>query len=100
MPAASASHAEATPVQRFLIRRQSDSAARLARLLEPRVPTALGKLPRRYVNRYLTRVEQISKRVDSQIKRHLDDLVDDVEREIVDVRDRLLAEWRAERKRL
>jgi hypothetical protein len=38
--------------------------------------------------------------VDSQIKRHLDDLVDDVEREIVDVRDRLLAEWRAERKRL
>lgn len=63
-----------------------------------RLAPEVGRLPPRYVQRYLQRIDAVRAEADGQLKTALRDLARRIERELSDFRARLLAEWRAERR--
>jgi transcriptional regulator with XRE-family HTH domain len=64
-----------------------------------RLAPEVGRLPRPYQQRYLQRLDAVRAEAGALLDASLRDLARRIERELSDFRARLLAEWRAERRR-
>ena len=64
-----------------------------------RLAPEVGRLPRPYVQRYFQRLDAVRAEAGTLLEISLRDLERRIERELADFRARLLAEWRAERRR-
>lgn len=64
-----------------------------------RLAPEVGRLPRPYVQRYFQRLDAVRAEAGALLDSSLRDLERRIERELADFRARLLAEWRAERRR-
>ena|SRR5258708_23188103 len=68
-------------------------------LQRERIAPEVGRLPRRFVQRYLQRVDSVRADATNQWRVTVQDVAQRIERELGDFRARLMAEWRAERPR-
>ena len=74
--------------------------AAIERLIEQqRMAPEVGRLPRPFLRRYLDRVDNLRAELASQWQVTMQDFARRIDRELEDFRARLLAEWRAERRR-
>jgi transcriptional regulator with XRE-family HTH domain len=64
-----------------------------------RLAPEVGRLPRPYLLRYFERLDSVKTEAGALFETSLRDLSRRIERELADFRARLLAEWRAERRR-
>ncbi len=81
------------------IRRDRLPAA-LERLIEQeRMAPEVGRLPRSFLQRYLQRVDNLRAELAGQWQVTMQDFARRIDRELEDFRARLLAEWRAEKRR-
>jgi hypothetical protein len=72
----------------------------IERLIEQeRIAPEVGRLPRPFLRRYLERVDTLRAELASQWQVTMQDFTRRIDRELEDFRARLLAEWRAERRR-
>jgi transcriptional regulator with XRE-family HTH domain len=79
--------------------RQGLPAAIETLLDRERLAPEVGRLPRPYVQRYFKRLDAVRAEAGALLETSLRDLERRIERELADFRARLLAEWRAERRR-
>jgi hypothetical protein len=66
---------------------------------QERLAPEVGRLPRPYLRRYFERLDAVRVEAGALFETSLRDLGRRIERELADFRARLLAEWRAERRR-
>jgi len=67
-------------------------------MLRGEISGDVGKLPSRYQERYRERMKEIERRINEEVRLKLNKIVADVKRELEDVRARLMAEYRAQRR--